>query len=205
MTQASSKSVQKLLQKRVAEMVRAAGEGMDSMLWLDRLITSVGYIRRPKGDGVFATIEQLGRIVRSPNRALRDLIAQGLPCAQQGKGRTPALYDVAAVADWLRRKGESDGWLGFGDSPTLERLRLAEAERKERRNAVEAGRLVPLERVQAEAAALGATLKAELAAVGRSFGPEVDAAIDKAVEQIRSRMHEQFGAGAQVAPVEKSA
>lgn len=179
----SNQKVGLALRRQLGEMLRAAHEGASALVWLHELALIAGYIKHPKGDKVFVTFRQLQGVLSRSARSVRELVATGLPCAQPGKGRTPALYDVAEVLGWVQAREQGDELLSGTSSPALERLRTAKALEAERRNALEIGELMPVQEARAQIMQIMSILRERLEAVGQVHGPEVAAAIAAAIEE----------------------
>jgi phage terminase Nu1 subunit (DNA packaging protein) len=129
-----------------------------------------------------ATSREIQRRLEVTDRTVGRWVASGLPCKRDAKNSPVVkLWDLLEYL-YKGRLAESDG-----DSPALERYRLAKAEEAERRNAVEEGKLLKADDVKRQLRALAHALRTQLEAIVRvrpEVEPEIRAALAGAAKQI---------------------
>lgn len=188
------------IQAKLYDMLLAAHKGDAKLSWLHGLVQRAGYVRYDGGqDSVLVTAKQLEKLLDRAPRTIRALIRDGMPCARQGVGAMPSLFDARAVFSWLKIKDGGDPLLnGDGKSKALEEYRREKAREAKRNNEVAEGLLV-------ETATVGQAMK-EIFAVFRDrakviedlHGPEVGAAIREMVEDACGRSDAKMPEGVKV-------
>jgi hypothetical protein len=82
--------------EKLYAMLRGAHDGTESLTWFHNLVIRAGYTKVQIGvDALLVTVNQLVKIWGLSMRTVRCMIAEGLPCARQGVGAEPSLFDLA--------------------------------------------------------------------------------------------------------------
>lgn len=175
-------------------MLRQAHEGAGPFLWLHDLVQRAGYTKYSKpGVVLLVTAKTLEKLLGCSTRHVRDLVAEGLPCAEPGVGARPSLFDAAAVLEWVRRRDAAKAPdVNEGSAKALAEYRVENARAAKRENDLAEGRLVLADDVRQQLSFIGAALRTELEGVGRSQGEAYVRDLLVAVERAEVRWKEIF-------------
>lgn len=122
--------------------------------------------------------------------------------AKQGMPGEPGAYELPAISAWLRGKGpwrqhakieSDDPLLSDGDSPGLERYRLAKAELAELELAERKKSLIERGKVRIVFSRLAAVLKRMGEEIGIEFGDRAAVAVREAMGECREAARHGFG------------
>lgn len=180
-------------QTRLLDMLRRAHAGEEAYGWLNLIAERAGYFKLGDTAGpVMVTAKQLEHLLERSTRAIRVLIAEGMPVSKPGVGAKPALFDAKAVLDWVRTRETGDPMLagiGGGTSKALEAYRREMARKAKRENEVAEGVLVERTDVIDKMNRLGKLLRAGFEGIGRLYGPEVEEAIQRILDDAEVKFH----------------
>ena len=180
-------------QARLLDMLRRAHAGEEAYGWLNLIAERAGYFKLGETMGpVMVTAKQLEHLLERSTRAVRILIAEGLPCAKPGIGAKPSLFDAKAVLDWVRTRESGDPMLagiGGGTSKALEAYRREMARKAKRENELAEGVLVERTDVIDKMNRLGKLLRAGFEGIGRLYGAEVEEAIQRILDDAEVKFH----------------
>lgn len=125
----------KAVREQLFTLMRSAHEGKPGLEWFGQLAARAGYVRVEGGAGeglALASFQGLAVGLGISERALRKLIAEGLPVYRQGLGNQPSVFNVFAVVKWIRDRDERAGG-SRQKSKVVEEELLVEQLKKERR------------------------------------------------------------------------
>ena len=128
---------------------------------------------------------------------VRRWAGEGMPSPSRPNGKA-GRYDLSAIAQWLRAEGPwrvrvTDPMLGEGDSPALERYRLARAAQEEIKLELLRGTVIPVDCMRERLARLAAVIRHAGEHLGRTHGPEAHAILNEALEEYSEQLVRSFG------------
>lgn len=191
-------------QQRLAEWLRAARDGEESLRWLDVLCRRAGYVAvqgRRDGDVVLVTARQLAAGLGVTERTVRNWLKEDMPVYQHSLGNRPALYEVFSVLAWhygrQMPKAKSEEEILFGDGKSNDYWTTQyrkEATRKIKRgNELAEGTLLRTDDIAEQLTAIALVFRSEAEAIERAHGHDVGKDVRQMIVRAEARWREITG------------
>lgn len=182
-------------QKILADRLRRAQRGESAFAWLHRLVMDAGYApvlgERPD-DKVLVTARSLAVGYGVSPRTIKTWKKEGMPIHLHAIGNSPALFDVYEVLRWHKERAVESGdpdmaVRGHRISAAKEIINREQARKIKRQNDEAEGLLIKTADIALQLRDVGNLLRRRFETLGRKFGPEVAAAIIRAVDSAQAK------------------
>lgn len=137
------------------------------------------------------TAKEIRELLGVAERTMTRWFDQGLPCERDVEGRSPVVKYEDLLKFLYKREPVGENVEG-SDSPGLERKRIADAIRAERRNAEEEGLLMRTEDAKRQAKAIAHALRAQIEPLVR-LRPEFEREVREALERAAKQAEKELG------------